>query len=165
MRRVLPITVLVCAAVACSRASSTVGSPSASETATDAHLEALVGALDTVQGEFRDLADLTFAFISETRILEAIAAYNQRAVPRLVECLGDTKLARATAEHVGRIRVGVLCYEALVYTDYFQARNSAQRWPEGFIDSTFFNFNADPAELRRAQRAWRAYLRHEAANQ
>ena len=85
-------------------------------------------------------------------------------MPKLVRCIGDTRVARATAEHVGLIRVGVLCGEALVYTDYFQARNSTDRWPEWFGDSTLHDYSASPDELHRAQRPWRRYLKEEGAN-
>jgi hypothetical protein len=127
----------------------------------DREIDSLIAALDTVQGEFRDVADLTFMFVSDTRILESLGAQDRRAVPKLVECLGRTHWGRATAEHVGRIRVGVLCAEALIYTDFFQARNSTERWPEGFSDSTDVEYGAGAEDLRRAQRAWRAYLPHE----
>jgi hypothetical protein len=160
-RRFTIIRTLLLGLSACSQTLPPSPTPPANAATSRVDLDKLIAALDTVQGEFRDVADLTFMFVSESRLLEEIAAQDERAVPKLVECLGRTRLARATAEHVGRVRVGVLCAEALVYTDFFQARNSTDRWPAGFQDSTAHNYGAGPEELYRAQRAWRAYLAHE----
>jgi hypothetical protein len=147
---------LLTAAVNCApTASRTSGASPASE---DAHIDGLIAALDTVQGEFRDVGHLIFVFESESRVLEELAAYNEVAIPKLVDCLGYTSFARATADYTGRLRLGTLCGQALVYTDYFQTRQSAGLWPQWFSDSLPEGFGAEPEELRRAQRAWRAYL-------
>jgi hypothetical protein len=125
-------------------------------------LDMLIAALDTVQGDFREVGDAVYAFVSDSRLLEQIAKFDRRAVPKLVDCMGRTTIARATAFGEGGVRVGVLCAEALVFTDFFQRRNSSDLWPRGFQDSTDVDYHASPADLRRAQRRWREYLAHEA---
>jgi hypothetical protein len=140
-------------ALGCAPAATAGGHPVSDESA---RLDRLIQALDTVQGEFRDVADLTYVFDSDSRVLEDIAAYNKVAVPRLVECLGRTHRVRATADYAGPLRLGVLCNEALASTDYFQERITAEKW---LADTVALTFTATPEELHRVQRIWRAYLK------
>jgi hypothetical protein len=142
---------LFAAAVGC--APNTSPSGRVSTASQSAQIDGLIAALDTVQGEFRDVADLTFVFMSDSHVLEELATYDEAAVIKLVDCLSRPHLVRATVEHSGHLRLGTLCYEALAYTDYFQAR------PKWFVDSVALTFNAEPKELRHAQRVWRAYLK------
>ena len=150
---------VVFAALACSAPARQPSTASPATGLADRTLDSLIAALNTVQGEFRDVGHLVFVFASDSRLLEQIGAADERAVPKLVECLERPDFARATAAGVGRVRVGVLCAEALIRTDFFQARNASDAWPAGFEDSTRVAYDASAVDLRRAQRAWRAYLK------
>ena len=121
-------------------------------------LDYLITALDTVQGDFPEVGDAVYALVSDNRLLERIAKFDSRAVPKLVDCMGRTEMARATAFGKSGVRVGVLCAEALIYTDFFQHRNSSDLLPAEFQDSADVDYHASSEELRRAQRHWRQYL-------
>jgi hypothetical protein len=154
------VLVLTTAGGCHSRPETSSTGPTAAARLEDEQLDRLIAALDTVQGDFQEVGDAVHAFVSESRVLERIAGFDRRALPKLVDCLGHPQMAQATA-FGRRIRVGVLCAEALIYTDFFQRRNSSDQWPSGFQDSTDVDYDADVAQLRRAQRHWRLYLTHE----
>ena len=157
MRTLVLLGVLLLGGCAGSRPAGDALRPAAER---QAELRRLIAALDTVQGEFREVGDMAWALVGGSNPLAAIAKADTAAVPLLAACIADTTVSRVrVAERSATpVRVGVLCLEAMIYTDWYQERNSSDRWPKGFRDSTALFYDATPAQLQRVHRLWQQYL-------
>ena len=101
----------------------------------------------------------SWAYTGDVRYLDAIAAFQDSAVARLVDCLADMRPAAATVN--GRpASVGAMCYEALTHMAYYEAYEDRPDGPDKYADwEGDVTPAATAAERMRAQRAWRAVVR------
>jgi hypothetical protein len=117
----------------------------------------LRAALSAVKGTYNWREDLRRYEYSERLKLEEILAARKREeiVPALVECLDDMSPAQSTIDGT-RVRVGIVCYEALSQLVYHEPTASdgdvAAGWP-GNISP-----RASPGEMRAAKAAWMKVL-------
>lgn len=119
-------------------------------------IDALIAQALAAKGEYREVGDMAYGFTGDEAAIKALSEI-PTALPRLVECMGWD--VRARAKYRGdALLVGVVCFQGIVYSRYFQQRNQRD-WPNGFIDSAFVDYaNPSLQELRAAQRAWRQQL-------
>lgn len=135
--------------------------------------DSLIARLLATPGEIVD-AGSGYAFITDQQLLDDLAALELHAVPKLIDCLSDTRRSRVVApspetDRAGRISRGAVCAEALIATHFFQMRDkdifaAAMRVSgcdetanEGPTACYAYHYSkAD--ELHRAQRVWREYL-------
>jgi hypothetical protein len=111
--------------------------------------EQLAKALST-PGEFLEGSDMVFAYSADST-LEPLA--RPAALPRLVDCMGRDQRAAATWQRA-RVLVGVVCFQAILRSDYFQSHD--------FPDSSWVAYQNPPlSELREAQAWWRRQLRRQ----
>jgi hypothetical protein len=110
-------------------------------------------------GTFEDSGSGTWRLETAGPVFEAVAAFGDSAVVRLVDCMRDTTRARTIAR--GRaVLAGAMCYEALIHMAYYEAYDqrpdSAGKYEpwEGDLTPT-----ANAKELLRAQSAWQMVVR------
>jgi hypothetical protein len=117
-------------------------------------LGVLTANLRQLRGSYSIGAHGQWVFSGERKLFEAIAAHEDSAVVRLVDCLDDTTAALATVE--GRpVPVGVLCYEALRFTAYAEPEGiNSGEWPGTVMPTT------TEQGLRDAKAAWLEVVRH-----
>jgi hypothetical protein len=141
------------------------GSAQHSATPEDGQLDRLISALDTMPGALESISEgnaqmLQFTYVPE--IVDPLVAANERAVPKLVGCLNRSQPSKVKGPERGFVPVGVVCAQVLSSTAFFQDRLSSGDWPVEFRDSIEVGYSPTAAELERAQRAWKVYLRAEA---
>ena len=118
----------------------------------DKSLRDLLSRLRSVQGEYERSSNRgVWEFKGNRDLFVAIAAYEDFAMPRLVECLGRTEASAVTVN--GRpVPLGVVCYQALMTTAYYEHGDAngdiTFDWP-GYIGP-----EASPEQLKAAQAAW-----------
>jgi hypothetical protein len=116
-------------------------------------LGVLTGNLGQLPGSYSIGAHGQWVFSGDRKLFEAIAAHEDSAVARLVDCLDDTTAAIATVE--GRpVSVGVLCYEALRFAAYAEPEGiDSGEWPGTVMPTT------TGQGLRDAKAAWLKVVR------
>ena len=100
-----------------------------------------------------------WAYSGDVGYLDAVAAFQDQAVARLVDCLADMRPAAATANG-HPVPIGAMCYEALTHMAYYEAYEDQPDGPnkygswEGDVTPV-----ASGPERERAQRAWKRVLK------
>ena len=116
----------------------------------------LAAALRT-PGQFFEAGDNAFALTSDSTLHRLSA--DRGAVPRLVECLGWDRRAAATWQGYP-VFVGVVCFHALMATQYFDKLNVGFDWPQALQDSGWISYRTESlSKLRAARDWWREQLR------
>lgn len=121
-------------------------------------LNALFARLPLVPGVLGErIAD----FVGDRSIFEAISAFGDSAVPRLVNCLDRTDATHVTL-HDRPVSLGELCVVVLDLTAYYEAfderpLNDPQRYDPWAGD---VSLPATPQQLRVAKAAWLIVLKH-----
>ena len=100
-------------------------------------------------------------FTFEPAIVKPIEAAGDRAVPRLVECMGDYRLSQVTGLDGHLLPVGAVCAMVLKGTAFFQDRLTSGRLPPGLTVKTDLEEAPSSGALWEAQQLWRDYLRTE----
>ena len=116
-------------------------------------LSALIGDLGDIKGGYRHGSSGQWVFDGARGLFAAIAGYGDSAVARLTDCLDNPQPSSTTLE--GKpVPIGVVCYEALLYTAYAEPEGSdTGEWP-GIVLPT-----ATVEELRAAKAAWQQVVR------
>lgn len=111
-------------------------------------LPALIGALRSLKGTYKHGKSGQWVFDGDRSLFAAIAAFGDSSVARLAACLDDSSPSAATLD--GRpVPVGVVCYEALLYTADAEPEGSdSGEWP-GIVLPT-----ATLEQLGAAKTAW-----------
>ncbi|HEY9225880.1 MAG TPA: hypothetical protein VIP11_04490 [Gemmatimonadaceae bacterium] len=110
-------------------------------------LRGWLGAALATPGEFVEAGDNAFAFTADSALSRLSETPN--ALPLLVECLGSDRLAAATWAGT-RVRAGVVCFHALIGSDYFRTHNRNDDWSRSFVDSGWVDFSC-PRHPRTTQ--------------
>ena len=119
-------------------------------------IDVLIARALSAKGEYREVGDMAYGFLGDNGPIEALSRI-PAAIPRLVECMGWDLKSHSTFEGQP-LFAGVVCFQGIVHSDYFQKRN-LRGWPGGFEDAAFINYDAPSLEeLRKAQRRWREQL-------
>ena len=118
-------------------------------------------ALATVHGRFAEVGDGAFilqpANAADGSVLRQVSAFDQLAVPALIDCLADT--SESGVQYAGApTSLGAVCFRALINTDYDQARiergGDANPAAAGWVSYR----EIDPDQQRHARAAWRAWF-------
>ena len=143
---------VVLALVACSRDEGRPTPPPVpAASSSRSSIDSLLGALAGLKGSFPAQGPPAIGdFSGDRSVLSAIADQGDSAVVRLVACMTRTE---PTAVTKGRaLRLGELCYAALVNTAYYEATDAqggvSPDWP-GHVD-----LPATPSQLQAAKQAW-----------
>ena len=125
--------------------------------ATDS-MGSLIHRLRTATGTFQREGDGAYRLSGDRGLLEAMRAFGDSAVSRLVACLDDTTTATATLDD-RPVTLGVMCNEALRAVAYYEATDQSgglTSWP-GSVDA-----RASVDQLVRAKQAWQQVVRRRA---
>jgi len=119
-------------------------------------IDALIAEALAAKGEYKEVGDMAYAFTGSNTAVETLSRM-PIALSRLVECMGWDLRARATYDG-HRLLAGVICYQGILHSGYFQQRNQ-RHWPNGVPGSAFVNYtNPSLQELRTARDGWREQL-------
>jgi hypothetical protein len=136
--------------------------PTASVVSSVDSLRFFVRSLDTLGGTFTVTSAGGWTFSGDATVFTRIGNFGDAAVAELVSCLGRSNPSRALLD-AKPVPVGVLCYEALRRTAYYEAyeergesSNKYERW------TGHLRPNATPAQLRAAAEAWRQVVARKA---
>jgi hypothetical protein len=144
--------VMVLAFLACSRDEGRPAPPSVpAASSSRSSLDSLLGALAELEGSFPAQGPPAIGdFSGDRSVLTAIADRGDSAVVRLVACMTKTEPTAVTKGR--RLKLGELCYAALVNTAYYEATDArgdvSPDWP-GHVD-----LPATSSQLQAAKQAW-----------
>jgi hypothetical protein len=120
-----------------------------------------IAALTTVQGKFAEAGDGAFVLLPATAAdgsaLRQVAAFEEAAVPALIDCLADTSESRVDFEGAPA-SLGAVCFWTLISTRYVEDR--LQQGPDNNPAAAgWVNYRAiEPEQQRHARAEWRAWL-------
>ena len=123
-------------------------------------LERLISNLAAMPGEFGESGGSgAWLLPAAEPSFDAIAAFGDSAVARLVDCMSDTSSAVPTL--MGRhVSLGIVCYEVLSHVAYYEAYDDE---PEGPNKYRAWEGDIPPSathdQLLKAQIAWRSVIR------
>jgi hypothetical protein len=118
----------------------------------DSAIDSVIGELALLEGQFSEDAPNPGHFAGDRALFHWLGEQGNAAAFRLVECLSDTTLARATWQG-RRLSLGMMCYVALQGIAYYEPvdeRGEIRDDWDGWV-----SLGASAVELRRAQAAWR----------
>lgn len=114
----------------------------------------LLSELANLDGEFTE-GDFVYSLIADHRPIAELASADTAAIPLLVACLRDDRLARVRFQ-AQRVRVGMVCAYTLLETPYVKHHLQFSCFPpdwHGLVSPTL-----DADELRVAWRDWTTWL-------
>jgi hypothetical protein len=120
-----------------------------------------IAALATVQGKFVEVGDGAFVLLpasaADGSVLQQVAAFEEAAVPALIDCLADTSRSRVDYDEAPT-SLGAVCFWTLISTRYVQDR--IQQGPDNNPAAAgWVNYRAiEPEQQRHARTEWRAWL-------
>ncbi|MFL5557033.1 MAG: hypothetical protein ACJ794_00240 [Gemmatimonadaceae bacterium] len=120
-------------------------------------IDVLISSALSARGEYS--GDDLYQFSGNESAIKTLRTLPE-AFPRLVECLGWDKRARATYEG-SPVLVGVVCYQGMAGSVYRQRLRNESLPPTGlWVDFK----NPSIAELRKTQALWQEILQRTAAS-
>jgi hypothetical protein len=165
MRDLLLATLLGTVVAACARPAAVeqpVPTPSVrapESAAAPQDVDQLIEALRHLPGEFRfiDPEQTGYYFTGSEALFRRIGELDSIAVPKLIECFGHTEPAAATLD--GRpVPIAVMCFQAFLRTEWFQARRRTRTLPLGPQGIGAVRLRSTPEELARTRHWWRTYI-------
>ena len=133
-------------------------SSSAYDRAMARRADSLIQRLAAMPGEYLSGGVVYSLHGADYVLLEDLGALSMRAVPALIECVGDTHPSNVTYVDYStgerhRVPVGFLCHGVLQDGPLSAISDEKQEY-----DVVYVPFSADAEALRRAKRVWQGYL-------